>query len=490
MCLPKNWYDTGEVDAKIDTLLTGIEHGASVFSITNDPATTPVEDETYIVGLAPTGDFNGHPNELAVFTGGVWRFTAPQANETHLVEDQSALFHWNGTKWVKIASTVAATGATKTSGVGEIIPWMAATIPDDYLPCNGQTIAIAAYADLFAVIGNKYNAGTSADGTSTFSLPDLRGYFLRGINGDGGETTIGSKQQDTTRMPRTPFGTDSQGDHVHGLHLFSWDSGLGHSNTDTTAVPDAGGADAAAVVANRHTETNRMNAAGAHTHTVTGGDPQTQPKSIAVQWVIRVHPINGGAKGDKGDKGDTPPKGDLWTIGSIQQSWLDETQFRAALGLNSAEDHKWVLCDGRNVAGSEFTKITGLTTVPDLRGSYLRMAGQNSNAMASWNGGLIRGFQSFTTAAPGIAFTGVTNTAGVHSHVVQGTHWDSTISGTKTTPSSTGSGVSGAITTEASWKYPQTGDQGSHTHTVTINGGGDAETRPSTMAANFYMKIN
>ena len=104
-------------------------------------------------------------------------FTPPEANETHLVEDQDALFHWNGTTWVKIASTTAATGATAKHGVGAVIPWMADTVPADYLECKGQTVAISAYADLHAVLGNKYNSGTGADGTTTFSLPDLRGDF-------------------------------------------------------------------------------------------------------------------------------------------------------------------------------------------------------------------------------------------------------------------------------------------------------------------------
>ena len=33
--------------------------------------------------------------------------------------------------------------------------------------------------------------------------------------------------------------------------------------------------------------------------------------------------------------------GDLWIVGSIQTSWLNESQFRTALGLNTSEDHKW-----------------------------------------------------------------------------------------------------------------------------------------------------
>ena len=66
----------------------------------------------------------------------------------------------------------------------------------------------------------------------------------------------------------------------------------------------------------------------------------------------------------------------LYQVGDIKQSILDETQFRTMLG--STEADKWALADGRNVAGSEYHTLTGHTNVPDLRGSFLRMAGQNA----------------------------------------------------------------------------------------------------------------
>ena len=34
------------------------------------------------------------------------------------------------------------------------------------------------------------------------------------------------------------------------------------------------------------------------------------------------------------------------------------------------------------------------------------------------------------------------------------------------------------------------GHAGNHSHTVTINGGGDEETRPKTYSVNYYVKIN
>ena len=170
--------------------------------------------------------------------------------------------------------------------------------------------------------------------------------------------------------------------------------------------------------------------------------------------------------------------GDLWIVGSIQTSWLTETQFRAALGLNSSEDHKWCLCDGRNVTGSQFQTITGLANVPDLRGSYLRMAGQNSNSQPDWNGEALRGFQGWMTGRSRTTMTGVTNNTGSHNH-----QWGSEIAGSQR--------AAADYMIVDGWNIKRyTSDSGNHTHTVTINGGGDRETRPNSFSVNHFIKIN
>lgn len=53
-------------------------------------------------------------------------------------------------------------------------------------------------------------------------------------------------------------------------------------------------------------------------------------------------------------------------VGSVQEALLTETQFQSIRGVG------WVLADGRNVAGSQFHTITGLTVIPDYRGVHAR----------------------------------------------------------------------------------------------------------------------
>lgn len=53
-------------------------------------------------------------------------------------------------------------------------------------------------------------------------------------------------------------------------------------------------------------------------------------------------------------------------VGAVKWAMLDETQFQAQMGTG------WILCDGRSVAGSDYETITGNSTVPDARATYLR----------------------------------------------------------------------------------------------------------------------
>lgn len=79
---------------------------------------------------------------------------------------------------------------------GTIITVAKNTAPSGYLKANGALLSRTTYAALFAQIGTTFGAG---DGSTTFALPDLRGYFPRGWDdGRGIDTSrvFGSLQDD------------------------------------------------------------------------------------------------------------------------------------------------------------------------------------------------------------------------------------------------------------------------------------------------------
>lgn len=64
--------------------------------------------------------------------------------------------------------------ANSNQVIGAIVAYAGATLPDNYLECNGQEISRSDYADLFSIIGTTYGEG---DGDTTFNLPNLQDKF-------------------------------------------------------------------------------------------------------------------------------------------------------------------------------------------------------------------------------------------------------------------------------------------------------------------------
>lgn len=71
-----------------------------------------------------------------------------------------------------------------TKMIGNIKYSVKNTDHDGWLVCNGRTLNVAAYPDLFALIGTSF--GTA--GAGTFKLPDCRGRVLGGIGQGSGLT--------------------------------------------------------------------------------------------------------------------------------------------------------------------------------------------------------------------------------------------------------------------------------------------------------------
>ena len=106
------------------------------------------------------------------------------------------------------------------TGVGDTpvgaLSWFGGTTaPSGWLVADGRTISRTSYADLFAAIGITYGAG---DGSTTFSIPDLRGMFARGWDAAGGTArgcdlgrAFGSTQQDMIECHQhvMPWGENS-----------------------------------------------------------------------------------------------------------------------------------------------------------------------------------------------------------------------------------------------------------------------------------------
>lgn len=167
---------------------------------------------------------------------------------------------------------------------GTVITIAKNTAPTGYLKANGALISRTTYASLFDAIGTAFGVG---DGSTTFALPDLRGYFQRAWDDGRGIDTgriFGSLQQDSYLNHSHTASSVSAGSHTHastgvpsGGYKSGSNGGLGTSTTLGTV---------------NNTINDTIGSGGAHTHTITvdsstTGSEETRPKNIALLYCIK-----------------------------------------------------------------------------------------------------------------------------------------------------------------------------------------------------------
>lgn len=160
------------------------------------------------------------------------------------LNNNNVLVYNNATsKWEN--KTIQDVAGGEVVPIGSIQAFYSNTIPAGYLLCNGSTFNAVDYPDLNTFLGSN-------------TLPDLRGYFLRGLGGVDPEVntrTLGSIQQDELKSHSHPLPTDQS------------------STDDIPTVMNSGGSDEGISPANQ---------------TGLTGGLETRPKNIAVNFIIKA----------------------------------------------------------------------------------------------------------------------------------------------------------------------------------------------------------
>jgi hypothetical protein len=178
--------------------------------------------------------------------------------------------------------------------------WEADPNNDGWLPCDGRELdTTGLYSALFVAIGFAWGGDPKR---RKFNLPNLQGYFLRGVDpsrdqlvdkdsdarfaghpGGNRGAKVGSFQGYATALPPpvpigqqdTSFRTNVAGDHKHLLQ-FELNAGRDVDDQDNTVAYPGG------------PETDEpMRLAGAHEHVIIGGNKETRPVNAYVHWIIK-----------------------------------------------------------------------------------------------------------------------------------------------------------------------------------------------------------
>lgn len=110
--------------------------------------------------------------------------------------------------------------------IGELVATADDAVPSGTIWCDGSAVSRTTYSELFDVIGTIYGVG---DGSTTFNLPDYRGWFLRGFgNGPSTDPDAGSRTDRGDGTTGSAVGTQQ-------LHALIWHShGMSRSTNNTT----------------------------------------------------------------------------------------------------------------------------------------------------------------------------------------------------------------------------------------------------------------
>lgn len=82
----------------------------------------------------------------------------------------------NGTSGITFPDATTQTQAAPTF-TGAVLNFAMNTAPSGWLKANGAAVSRTTYSALFTAIGTTFGSG---DGSTTFNVPDMRGYFARG----------------------------------------------------------------------------------------------------------------------------------------------------------------------------------------------------------------------------------------------------------------------------------------------------------------------
>lgn len=150
--------------------------------------------------------------------------------------------------------------------VGTILPFAgpASQVPQGFVLCDGQEYSTNIFPQLYSVIGNAWGGNPNI----TFAVPDLRGYFLRGVDPTGGV--------DIDANTRMPGGTNAPNDvgsyqldefktHRHDVYV--------NNNTATNGAGIRGAE-------------NSTDATATNKTSLEGGS-ETRPKNAYVHFIIR-----------------------------------------------------------------------------------------------------------------------------------------------------------------------------------------------------------
>lgn len=233
--------------------------------------------------------------------------------------------------------------------------------PAGLLPADGQLVNIADYQDLYDAYGVMYGG----DGVTTFGMPDLRGYTIRGMDdGAGRDPDAANRTARPDGIGGDNIGT-TQGDEIKG-HTHTGTTSIDGSHHHQFPTGAAGVHVAAGPIGVYNTNVSGVTSdGGEHSHTFTTdstGGLETRVKNIYAKIYIvaapeltagasgaltKIHTVTGQPANTLGIDGDfaIDPIGARLYGPKANGTWTDEKSLVGPAGVQGAQGPQGVTGD-------------------------------------------------------------------------------------------------------------------------------------------------
>lgn len=184
-------------------LAFGTGGGANTLTYSAYAALTAIISDGFQPGVASSEQMNTVLRQTTVGVAALAQFAADNSLQNLL--DDGNVTNFKNSIVLAVTNMIAAAGIVPS---GAVMDFARNTAPTGWLECNGALVSRSTYAALFASIGTIWGAG---DGSTTFQLPDFRGYFRRGWDHGAGVDagrTFASLQADEFKTHQHTYGDD------------------------------------------------------------------------------------------------------------------------------------------------------------------------------------------------------------------------------------------------------------------------------------------
>jgi microcystin-dependent protein len=278
---------------------------------------------------------------------------------------------YEGGAWISLLYN---NNTTPVAIVGQIVQLGFGAVPSGVLECDGSAVSRTTYQQLFMAIGTSYGVG---DGSTTFNLPDFRGYFIRGWDHGAGH--------DPDAASRTSVNGGASGDNVGSYQA---DQVISHDHSLPPLYNGSGGTSGSTL----------FGATGAFLgNPPTGfyGGNETRPKNLSAMFGIiydsqMALPIATGITGITGDVTSTETSGvattTVLTVGGKSASTIASTVDEVAAAATTPTPGSLVAYDGSGHLGGHATADLALDGSTTMTGSLnlAQLASAPSSPQNGW----------------------------------------------------------------------------------------------------------